>query len=281
MNKIISATLSGFLLITSPFSLAGDITREVSGDGGDNFFEISVGLNTWKNNRIQTEEEKKEDNSGIDLGLGWEYRWKGFFVEAIQNSYSGLNLGYELWQDGNWRLDIIGMNVTGAASDSDTITPGMSEEERDIRLLKRDTISLNGGMRATYYWKDNIFQLRLGSDYSQKNAGAQGSFLVGRAWQIRNWNIHGLTGAQWYSRKNSEYLWGISSVEATERFPEYQASSTVNYSFEIGATYPISEHLVSRSKIVALVIDDSVSESPLTNSDSVGGVISTSIVYVF
>ena len=193
MNKIICTILTGFSILTCPLSFAGDIAREVSGDGGDNFFELSIGLNTGKNNRIQTEEEK-EDSSGISLGLGWEYNWKGFFSEAIQDSYSGLNLGYELWKDDNWRLDIIGMNLHGSVSNADEILPGMNEEERNSRLIKRDTITLNGGVRATYYWKDNIFQFRLESDYSQKNAGAQGSLLVGRAWQIRNWNIHGLTG---------------------------------------------------------------------------------------
>ena len=280
MIKTMNTTVMALLIIACPLSFAGDIAREVSGDGGDNFFELSVGLVAGKNNRIQTEEENEEDY-GLRLGLGWEYRWKGFFSEAIQDSYSGLNLGYELWQNDNWRLDIIGMNLHGSASNADEILPGMSEDERNKRLPKRDTISLNGGVRATYYWKDNIFQFRLESDYSQKNAGAQGSFLVGRAWQVRNWNIHGLTGLLWHSRKRSEYLWSVSSLEATEKFPEYQASSALNYSFEIGATYPISEHWLSRSKIVAFIIDDSASESPLTKSDNVSGEISTSIVYVF
>lgn len=280
MIKTISLIFTALSIIACPLSFAGDITREVSGDSGDNFFELSVGVNSQKNDRIQTEEAKK-DSSGINLGLGWEYKWKGLFSEAIQSSYSGLNLGYQLWQDDHLRLDIIGMNAYGRASENDEITPDISEEERNRRLVKRDTITLNGGVRATYYWKDNIFQFRLESDYSQKNAGAQGSFLVGRAWQIRNWNIHGLTGLEWNSRKRSEFLWGVSSLEATEQFPEYQASSTLNYSFEIGATYPISENWVSRTRLVAFLLDSAVSESPLANGDDIAGEISTSIAYVF
>ncbi|BCD99674.1 MipA/OmpV family protein [Marinagarivorans cellulosilyticus] len=280
MIKIYSAVFAGIAMFAGTVCFASDIAREVSGDGGDNFFEVSIGLGAGQNNRVKKEDEHN-DSYGVGIGLGWEYRWKGFFSEAIQDSYSGLNLGYELWQNDNWRLDLIGMNLHGSVSNDDEILPGMTEEERNDRLVRRDTITLNGGVRATYYWKDNIIQFRLESDYSQNYAGAQSSLLVGRAWQIRNWNIHGLTGLQWNSRKRNEYLWNVSPLEATEKFPEYQASSSLNYSFEVGATYPISEHWLSRSKIVAFTIDDSVSESPLTNNDNVGGVISTSIVYVF
>lgn len=280
MKRFTLITYTALLCLTAPlFCIASDISRDVRGGDGNNFFELSAGVGYGKSDRLHKDEEEDE-GFGINLGLGGEYHFKGFFVEAIQDSYSGLNFGYSLWADNKLQVDLIIFNVYGTLTTDNEITPGMSEQERDKRLIERDTISVNGGVRGTYYWRDNIIQMRLEDDYSEHDAGPQGSLLLGRAWQVRNWNIHGLTGLHWHSQQRTEYLWGVSSLEATNQFPAYSPSSALNYSFELGLTYPISENWVWRTRALVFLLDDEITNSPLTNGDWSGG-ISTYVSYVF
>ena len=269
----------GVLAVSAPVC-ASDIAREVRGDSNVNFFEISTGVGCGQSHRVSADEDDEDSGCGMTIGLSGAYHWRGFFIEAIEDSYSGLNLGYNLWQNEQWQVDLIALNLSGTISIKDGLQPNMTEEERNRHLLYRDTVTVDAEVRATYYWQEYIVQMKLGADYSQNDGGAQAAFLVGKAWQARNWNFHGLTGVHWYSRQRNEYLWAVSDQEATERFPAYKARSAINYSIEVGATYPLSEHWVTRARAVAFMWDKSIADSPLAASDWAGGV-ETSISYVF
>lgn len=268
------------LIIVSVSVWASDISREIRGDSNVNFFEISTSVGCGQGHRVNADEDAEDSGCGIGIGLSGAYHWRGFFIEAIEDSYSGINLGYNLWQNEQWQVDFIALNLSGSISNKDGLRPNMTEEERNRHIVYRDTITLDAELRATHYWQEYIVQMKFGADYSQNYGGAQAAFLVGKAWQVRNWNFHGLTGVHWYSRQRNEYLWAVSDQEATERFPAYKAHSAINYSIEVGATYPLSEHWVTRARAVAFMWDKSIVDSPLSVSDWAGG-IETSISYVF
>lgn len=259
---------------------ASDISREVRGDSNVNFFEISAGVGCGQSHRVNSDEDDEDSGCGIRIGLSGAYHWRGFFIEAIEDSYSGLNLGYNLWQNDQWQVDFIALNLSGSISNKDGLRPNMTEEDRNRHLLYRDTVTVDAEVRVTRYWQEYIVQMKLGADYSENYGGAQAAFLLGKAWQARNWNFHALGGVHWYSRQRSEYLWAVSEQEATERFEAYKGRSAINYSFEIGATYPLNEHWVTRARAVAFMWDKSITESPLATNDWSGSVAAT-ISYVF
>lgn len=280
MNRqlLVVAVILYCSLISSAF--AGDIAREIRGDEDSNFFDISVGLIYGRELRFSPDNGDKKESAGGSLGLSWRYQWKGFFTEAIDSSYTGLNLGYKLWQSDRWTIDFIAVNVVGDFNDGDEISQEMNETARNESLLNRDTVTINAGVRVTHYWRNNIVQMRLESDYSHEDGGAAGVLVFGRAWQLRNWNVHGLAGVHWDSRQRSDYLWSIPELEATTRFPEYRATSAIHYSLEAGVTRPLSEHWVSRSAFVIGRQGDSAANSPLATGEWFGWV-QTSIAYVF
>lgn len=260
-------------------STASDIAREVRGNAENNFFEISLGLGHFEEHRNISDDEDHE-NSGLALGISWEFHWKGFFTEAIESANTTLNLGYKLWQSDRWSVDLIAANFSGFSEDDNDIIPGLSEEERNRRLSIRDTSSIEGGVRLTHYLDNSIIQLRIESDYSNAKAGPVASLVFGHAWQVRNWNIYAFSGASWSSRQRNQFLWGITPEEETERFPRFQARSSVNYLMELGVTRPLSEHWLSRTTATLNHLGRGASSSPLS-IQPLAGSIETSISYVF
>ncbi|HEY7774585.1 MAG TPA: MipA/OmpV family protein [Marinagarivorans sp.] len=274
-------TLLTLLTVGCPsLTLASDIAREVRSGASGNFLEAIGGGGCGQSARIGKTENAESEGCGYGLGLGWEFHWKGFFTEAIQNSYSGLNLGYNLYQNAQWTVDFIALNLSGTTSSKDGLEPNMTEAQRNYHLRNRDTLTLDGGLRASHYWDNNILQVRLEADYSQKHAGAQASVLYGKAWQVKNWNFHALGGAYWQSRTRNEYYWGVSAEESTSQFSAYNAKSTLDFSLEFGATYPLSEHWISRTQITVFRNDDAIADSPLSANQVYGGV-GSSLSYVF
>lgn len=261
-------------------SVASDIAREIRSGASGNFLEVIAVGGCGRSDRIATTQSDEPEGCGYGLGLGWEFHWKGFFTEVIENSYGGLNLGYTLYQNDNWTIDLIALEVSGSVSNKDGLTPTMTEAQRNRHLRYRDTITLDGGIRATHYWGNNILQLRAEADYSSNYGGAEASVLYGKTWQLRNWNVHALGGAYWQSRARNEYYWEVSTEEATSQLPAYAAQSSINVSLELGATYPLSEHWLSRTQIAVFRNGDTIADSPLSANQAYGG-ISTSISYVF
>ncbi len=260
-------------------SVAGDIAREVRGSTDNNFFELSLGLGHFEHHRNISFDEDNKD-SGLVLGVSWEFHWKGFFTEAIESANTTLNLGYALWENDRWSVDLIAANFSGFSEYDNDIIPGLTEEERDRRLSIRDTSSIEGGVRLTHYLDSSIVQFRVEGDYSNAKAGPIASLILGHAWQVRNWNVYAFSGASWSSRQRNEFLWGITPDEATSRFPVFKARSSVNYLMELGVTRPLSEHWVSRSTITLNRLGRGASSSPLA-AQPLAGSIETSISYVF
>src|SRR5690606_10404319 len=121
--------------------------------------------------------------------------------------------------------------------------PGLPEYLRNYAILHRDTWYTGAGMRVTHYVGPNIVQFRLVTDIHNGN-GITSTARFGRAWQVKNWNFHGLGSLVYRSAKTNQYYFGISELEQTTRFPAYRPGSSVDVAFEVGVTYPLSEHWV-------------------------------------
>lgn len=278
-------TLVLFSSFVAGSCFAGDIATEVrtgsnspAADGG--YFELGLSLDYIDRARL---EEDPDDQDGVDVSIfaAGEYRYRNFFIEASQGSFDGVNLGYTLFQNERWSVDLLAATVFGSLDDEndDADDPTLSEGERDKALLERDSIYIGSGLRATAYLDRYILQARVVHDVYEGN-GLIATLRLGRSWQHKNWNFHAVAGLEYGSADAAEYFFGVTDAEATARFAAYTPDHALSFTGEVGVTYPISEHWVFRSAFRYSYLDDEVSDSPLMDSDS-EFVFSNSISYVF
>lgn len=267
------------VLTTQPLQ-AADIAGEVrsgndapdTSDGG--FLEIGVGTSAWTHPQVWNGRK-----AGVGFIVSGAYRYKGLFVEAVNGTADGFNLGYQfLKKNDQWTVDLIGLNATNGRTNE--IPPNLGDTARTKWLMDRTTGLTGAGFRATRYFDDYIFQARVLNDI-YNNRGNYGSARLGRSWQYRNWNFHGMAGVEHFDSKFSQRMVGINAAETSASFPQqYSPGSITQVEAEVGVTYPMTEHWVFRGTIRHTFLPDAVTDSPLYE-DSSQSTFFTSLSYVF
>ncbi len=113
MKRRLYLTLVTTLLLQPVF--AADIATDVrSGNGApDNsnggYFEIGVEAGYANDPKVADDDE----GWGGSLSLAGGYRYKGLFIEASQGTFDGLNLGYNLWNNQHWSVDLLAASLNG------------------------------------------------------------------------------------------------------------------------------------------------------------------------
>lgn len=283
MNVALLRPLLWGLFFCSGMAAAADIASSVSGgshqrlaDGG--YFEL--GASVYGTNQVDIRQTGHEPIQPSLLISGM-YQYKGLFAEMIHQSQDGINLGANLWSSDNWSLDLLAVNFKGTTGRRRNEAPSTSNQAvRNAYLMSTDSVFIGAGFSATRYWGDHyVFQYRLVSDYFD-DQGISSSARMGKSWQVRNWNFHTLGSINYASAKLSRRLFGVQSHEATELFPEYQPSSAITYSMELGAAYPLSEKFVFRAVYRLTVLSKEITASPFNQADY-GSFFNASISYVF
>ena len=282
MKFIISFILAASLMVGASF--AGDIAKDIREGGGSdhsnsNYFELGVNYiydtNVWVGSDDDDCESECE-GGGIGFNASGAYYFKGAFIELESASFDGLSLGFNFVNTEHWSLDLLGSSASGSLNDDPT---PQTDEEKDQALLNQDTFYNGAGIRATAYWDDIIFQYRLVTDIHDNN-GITSSARLGKSWQAKNWNFHAILSTEYFSNKTSQYLIGVTKEEATDRFTQHSPKGGLMFTADIGATYPLSEHLVWRSFFRHAELPDRAKDSPLIEDNRASG-FSTSINYVF
>ena len=266
---------------------AGDITSDVrsteqtTSNKRGGFLEIGVAAAIEE--RIQRSLDPAEDgdlNLAIRLSLSAGYRYDRLFFEASESGFDGLNMGVVLWENDRWRFDALLANVAGNLTlESDEPPPPTTEAERNRAIIERDSFYVAAGGRLSGYFGDTLIQFRLVSDWYDDN-GLLGSARVGRNWQLGNWNIQAVAGMRYNSSQFNNYLYGITSEEESERFPEFTTKHAWISEVELGASLPLKENWVYSSRLRFRNYPSSVIDSPLViDGDDV--ILTTAIHYVF
>ena len=223
----------------------GDSAPDTSNGG---YVEVGVGLRYADGGLLDELDGERNDayRYRYTLNLNYEYRYKGLFIEAVGGTADGFHLGYNFWHNNYWTVDFLALS--GGGDPKNKKLAGLPEADRNAELLDRNFGFTGSGIRATGYLGDYILQYRLLADALDDNDnGIVSTTRVGRSWQVKNWNFHGIASLRYDSATTNQRAFGITPEEATARFGAYEPSSSVSFGAEVGATYPLSEHWVFRS----------------------------------
>jgi len=97
------------------------------------------------------------------------------------------------------------------------------------------------------------------------SAGILANARLGQQWQRGNWNLNGYVGVRYYSPDISNYWFGITAEEATERFPSYTAKQAFVPEAEVGASYPLTRDWVFATQFRVEHNPTTVAKSPLVD----------------
>lgn len=254
---------------------AADISREVrqGHEQTDGFLELGLNASIFRLPIVGlTDNEKDPEKGNFSLGLviNGMYEWRGFFAELLYDSFGGITLGYRALRSKNGSLELV---VTNTLAELDPDTEGFET----IQTRAPDAVV---GLRSSWYLPNSIAQVSLLTDASDTHNGFTASAHWGRAWQVRNWNLHAMIGMRHFSKNVSDYYFGVSPEEVSDNTPLYSATSGTMAELDLGATVPINENWLFRSGLQAYRLPGSVVDSPLT-SERVAYEISSGFFYVF
>ena len=264
-----------FSVAFSSFAHSADIARTLRTstpdiNDPDNFIELGIGAWLGVSSSLTDEEAK---GTSLLINLSASYNWNGFFIDLGAETAEPLIIGYNAYNIDNWSFDLV-LGTTG---------PGVSEStgDRFIGITKRQSSGMLGGRLTGYFGKD-ILQVALKYDVRGISGGTVASVLLGRNWQYRNWNFHGLVGLNISDAKFNDYYLGVTEEESVITGIEaYDGKVSIHFSSSVGITYPISENWIYRANI-SLGSNFGQNDSPLFEKrrNFYTG-INTSINYVF
>lgn len=254
---------------------ATDISREVrhGRDATNGFVELGLALGAARfpiAGASPNTKDADDINGSLGIVLNAVGSWNGLFAELLYDSFGGVALGYHLIDNDNISLDVLVTNTFGYLD---------PEQEGFETIEERDADGV-AGIRGNFYLGNSIIQLSLLSDISDTHDGHSASLQWGRYWQVRNWNLHLIGGARYFSDRLNNYYFGISESESTDALPQYQADAGWMGEVEIGATVPLNENWVFRSRLQVVGFDEAISDSPLA-LDNNGFFTDAALIYVF
>ncbi|MFT4653570.1 MAG: outer membrane protein [Patiriisocius sp.] len=236
----------------------------------DNFIEIGLGASLGVGSSLTDEEAK---GIGLFINLRSSYNWNGLFIDLGSETGEPLVIGYNAYNSDNWSFDVV-LGTTAGGVSEDT-------NDRFIGITKRQSSTMVGA-RLTGYFGKNILQVSLKHDVRGISDGTVATALLGRNWQYRNWNFHGLIGLNISDLKFNDYYLGVSKEEsALTGIETYDGKASIHFSSSMGVTYPINENWIYRVDI-SLGSNFGQNDSPLFEKRRkfyTG--INTSINYVF
>ena len=259
----------------SSFTYSADIARTLRTNADknstpENFLGVGVNAGVAVGSSLTDEDGK---GAGFGIHLSGSYNLNNFFIDVGMQTSEPFAIGYNAYKSDNWSFDImLGAGGRGLSEDTD---------DRFIGITERQSSTMLGG-RLTGYFGKNILQVSLKHDVRGKSKGTVASALIGRNWQVGNWNVHGLAGLTLADAKYNDYYLGVSDVEAAQTdFETYEGKTSVHFNSSVGVTYPISESWEFRATTYA-GSNFGDNDSPLFSKkrDFYAGV-STSITYEF
>lgn len=221
-------------------------------DDSGNYLSVDVGYRA-------SQSLLSGDRSGIGLYIHGRYQWRGLFTElpsAPRSDVSGPTLGYNFFNTEHWLFDAVYVWINGDHRLSGTI-----DGER-VDLYREQSESF--GLRATGVYGSNTLQFAvLPLNNEEYDRGTYASAYIAREWQVSNWTVRGVAGAQYRSDEIMDFYFGVDSGEATPSLPEYTAKAGTRLSMQLEALYPLTTNVVLSGYVAHREFLDNAKDSPI------------------
>ena len=255
--------------------LSSDIRKGADGPhaGNGNYIELGLSLGALQSPLYGLPRDSTPGETfyagSLDLNLHLQY--KGWFMEGFSQSLEQFTFGYNFAESDRWSLDTVVLEQHGEISAS---------ESKYLKGIKTRDSDFMMGLRATGYYANYILQAHVLTDTSDTHSGQVFSIKLARRWQYKNWNFHVIQSESYRTHKVVDYYLSVQAEDATEKFNEFHAQAGFTHTFEIGATYPLSQKWVFRTLFRHIQMDSQWRNSPLLESTH-GNLFTNSISYVF
>jgi outer membrane scaffolding protein for murein synthesis (MipA/OmpV family) len=279
MSKKINWFWLAIALVFTSRVIAGDLSTDIRKGASDphagegNYVELGLSLDAIRSPYYGIPEGARAGETlyepSLDLNIHSQY--KNWFMEGFSQSLEQFTFGYNFANGERWSLDAVALQQHEEISKS---------ESKDLKGIKAREDDFMSGIRATGYYGNYIVQMHVLTDISGTHDGQVFSLKLARHWQYKNWNFHAIQSESYRTRKVVDYYLSVQSEDASEKFPEFHAQAGFTHTFEIGATYPISQKWVFRTLLRHIELDSQWKGSPLIASGH-GDLFINSISYVF
>jgi outer membrane scaffolding protein for murein synthesis (MipA/OmpV family) len=294
-NQSFSWLLAVFLLLSSSLCYGQETSENQENDANtpvikDDFeWQIILDLSLIYDSSIITGIEQDGLAEYLLPGLLVDISYKGFYLQSNQRRshvlLGGTELGYQLFIEDTWQLDLILKAYMQGYDSEDLIEYGGGDEELLAGLKDRE-VTIGAAIRYSQYFEDALFRIDFayGSSGIDENENHVGGLIIDSFYSYllpyKNWDIYLGAGLTYFSQDIVNYYIGVSADEVLATRPEYDAKAGFRAQTEIYAQYPVSESWSFHTGITHSYFSSNVKESPLVDTNQTTQV-TLGVMYVF
>lgn len=208
-------------------------------------------------------------NGKPQIGLTIDLHYYNFFIETDDRRnvlrYGNGVLGYQLWQQGDNVLSVIGTSYHEA------IGPALETGLGRVKIPELQGLTLRDsdfslGLRYQYIRPEHYFAVELGQDI-ESHYGQQIRLLYSYRQMLRNWDLYYNVGMALSSAKLVNYYYGVSPTESAANRPVYSAGAGQQLHFGLSAVYPLSADWLLELGLAMNLFSAAYTQSPLVSRD--------------
>ena len=213
-----------------------------------------------------------QDQSGFSLGVGAGIGSGIYVGESNQSRFLPL-VRYE--SDGFSVSIPEGLRVTiadtGPLRFSAVVSPRLSEieqsESSELDGLDRET-TLDGGLQARYQFESRgSLTFRLVTELTDEHNGSEATLTFAQPFPVGSVPVVARAGVIWQSEDLGDYLYGVSSSEATVDRAAYALDDTFTPFVGLGTSIPVSDNVRVVGNLRAAFLLDEISDSSIIDED--------------
>ncbi len=172
----------------------------------------------------------------------------------------GKRIGYEIFTEENWNLDIIGeMRFDGYERGDSSALSGMDDRDWTVEA----------GLSWVYDMKDyGEIELSWLFDILDQHGGNELGLSYGYPMRYDKLRITPSVGFKWQSDDLVDYYYGVQGKEARPWRPAYNADSTVNWFTAMTIMYDLNEQWSLFTNLTWTFYGSEISDSPIVDEDS-------------
>lgn len=204
---------------------------------------------------------------GLELFVNLALSYNDFYFDVDNSQLTGgLTLGYNLVDRYGWGFDIVAVNMQEGFDEYGTY---YNEDDRIAELagIRPRDPDFNAGLRLSRSFDNTQLSFELLQDISSSHNGIVANGFVSTIRDYRNWEFRLGGGYNIFSSEFTNYYYGINANEVRENRPYYNPGSSFSVNLEVHAEYPINEHWVFLSGLLATWMSSEIVNSPIVDSN--------------